>query len=156
VFRRSVPKEHDDVARLKELEGYAIGATDGALGEVKDFLLDDEAWVVRYLVVDTGSWLSNRRVRISPIAIGKPSWSDGTLRVPMTTEQVRNSPDVDTNKPVSRQYEMGYFGYYGYYPYYRGTSDLWGAGNNPSALQPGVSTLRKPLNRTLWQRIVRT
>jgi hypothetical protein len=124
--------------RLNELEGYAIGATDGALGQVTDFLFDDEAWVVRYLVVYTGSWLSNRTVLISPIAIGKPTWNDGTLRVPMTTEQVRNSPDVDTNKPVSRQYEMGYFGYYGYYPYYWGTSDLWGAGDDPSALRSGV------------------
>ena len=129
--------------RLNELEGYAIGATDGALGEVTDFLFDDEAWVVRYLVVYTGNWLSNRTVLISPIAIGKPGWNDGTLRVPMTTEQVRNSPDVDTNRPVSRQYEMGYFGYYGYYPYYWGTSGLWGAGDDPGALRSGVDLAKE-------------
>ena len=122
---------------LKELEGFAIGATDGSLGQITDFLFDDEAWVVRYLVVYTGSWLSNRTVLISPIAIGTPSWDDRILRVPMTTEQVRNSPDVDTSKPVSRQYESGYFGYYGYYPYYWGASALWGASDHPSALQPG-------------------
>src|SRR5665213_1949236 len=93
--------------RLNELEGYAIEASDGTVGQVTDFLFDDEAWVVRYLVVYTGSWLSNRTVLISPIAIGKAAWSDRTLRVPMTMEQVRNSPDVDTKKPVSRQYELG-------------------------------------------------
>jgi sporulation protein YlmC with PRC-barrel domain len=93
--------------RLNELEGYAIEASDGTVGQVTDFLFDDEAWVVRYLVVYTGSWLSNRTVLISPIAIGKAARSDRTLRVPMTMEQVRNSPDVDTKKPVSRQQELG-------------------------------------------------
>jgi len=121
--------------RLDSLEGYAIGASDGAVGRVTDFLFDDEAWVIRYLVVYTGSWSSNRTVLISPIAIGQPTWSDGALRVPMTTEQVRNSPDVDTNKPVSRQHELEYFSYYGYRPYYWGGSALWGASDIPGASQ---------------------
>ena len=125
--------------KLADLEGYAIGATDGVIGEVTDFLLDDEAWVVRYLVVYTGTWLSNRRVLISPIAIGEPAWGDRVLRVPMSREQVRNSPDVNTDKPVSRQYELGYFDYYGYYPYYWGFSGLWAAGDNPGALRSRFS-----------------
>ena len=57
---------------VKEMEGYAVGATDGVIGHVKDFYLDDEAWVIRYLVVDTGGWLSSRKVLVSPIAIGLP------------------------------------------------------------------------------------
>jgi len=120
--------------KLDDLEGYPIEATDGAIGEVTDFLFDDESWVVRYLVVQTGEWLSSRKVLISPIAIGQPDWSYRTLRVPMTTDQVRNSPAVDTDKPVSRQYERGYCGYYGYYPYYWENSGLWGAGNYPGSL----------------------
>jgi sporulation protein YlmC with PRC-barrel domain len=129
--------------QLNELEGYAIEASDGAVGQVTDCLFDDEAWVVRYLVVYTGSWLSNRTVLISPIAIGKPAWSDKTLRVPMTMEQVKNSPDVDTKKPVSRQYEFEYFGYYGYYPYYWGTSALWGGSDFPRELRSGVSDAKE-------------
>jgi len=124
--------------RLKELEGYAIRATDGVIGQVTDFLFEDESWAVRYLIVYTGNWLSNRTVLISPIAIGQPIWSNRTLRVPMTMEQVRNSPDVDTNKPVSRQYELGYFDYYGYRPYFWGASALWGASDYPGALQAGA------------------
>ncbi len=88
----------------------------GAIGQVTDFLFDDESWVVRYLVVQTGEWLSDRSVLISPIAIGHPARSYRTLRVPMTTDQVRNSPSVDTHEPVSRQYELEYFGYYGLPP----------------------------------------
>ena len=76
----------------------------------------DEAWVVRYLIVDTGGWLSNRKVLISPFAIGHPDWAQKTLPVSITKEQVKNSPDIDTQKPVSRQHEIRYLGYYGY-PY---------------------------------------
>jgi len=81
---------------MKDLEGYAIRATDGAIGHVTDFYFDDEAWVVRYLVVETGSWLSSRKVLISPIAIGQPNWTDKVLPVAITREQVKNSPTTLT------------------------------------------------------------
>ena len=55
---------------LKEIEGFAIGATDGVIGHVRNFYFDDEAWVIRYLVVDTGSRYANRKVLISPFALG--------------------------------------------------------------------------------------
>ena len=122
---------------LNDLEGYSIRATDGLIGHVKDFYFDDEAWVVRYLVVETGSWLSSRQVLISPVAIGQPNWTDKVLPVSITREQVKHSPDIDTDKPVSRQYEMEYFGYYGYYPYYWGGAGLWGGGIYPGAMLMG-------------------
>jgi hypothetical protein len=122
---------------LDDLEGYAIRATDGLIGHVSDFYFDDEAWVVRYLVVEAGSWLSSRKVLISPVAFGQPNWTDKVLPVSVTREQVKNSPDIDTDKPVSRQHEMEYFGYYGYYPYYWGGAGLWGAGAYPGAMLTG-------------------
>ena len=118
---------------MKDLEGYAIRATDGNIGHVKDFYFDDEAWVIRYFVVATGSWLSSREVLISPIAIGEPDWSNNVLPVSITKEQVKNSPDIDTDKPVSRQHEMRYLGYYGY-PSYWGGSGLWGGGAYPGMM----------------------
>ena len=87
---------------MKDLENYAIRATDGNIGHVKDFYFDDEAWVVRYLVVETGTWLSSRKVLISPIAIGQLNWADKIPPVSITREQVKNSPDIDTDKSVSR------------------------------------------------------
>jgi uncharacterized protein YrrD len=60
---------------MKDLEGFAIRATDGTVGHVKDFYFDDKSWVVRYLVAETGSWLSSRKVLISPIAVDHPDWS---------------------------------------------------------------------------------
>ena len=120
---------------MNDLEGYAIRATDGTIGHVKDFYFDDEAWVIRYLVVDTGSWLSSRKVLVSPIAIGQPDWTAKVLPVSITKEQVKNSPDIDTEKPVSRQHEMRYLGYYGY-PYYWGGAGLWGGGVYPNMMVP--------------------
>jgi sporulation protein YlmC with PRC-barrel domain len=122
---------------MKDMEGYSIGATDGIIGQVKDFYFDDDAWVIRYLVVETGAWLASRRVLISPIAIGQPNWAEKIFPVSITQEQVKSSPDIDTDKPVSRQHEMGYLGYYGY-PYYWGEAGLWGDGLYPDMIQPGL------------------
>lgn len=120
---------------LKDLQGYAIRATDGDVGTVKDFYFDDERWVVRYLVVETGSWLSSRRVLISPVSIGHPEHGDKVLPVSITREQVKNSPDIDTDKPVSRQHELDYNQYYGY-PAYWDSVGLWGAGGLPGMSLP--------------------
>jgi hypothetical protein len=125
---------------MKDLEDYAIHATDGDIGHVKDFYFDDEAWVIRYLVVETGSWLSPREVLISPIAIGQPDWANRVLPVSITKEQVENSPDIDTDKPVSRQHEMRYLGYYGY-PTYWGGAGLWGGGAYPDMMATGYGEL---------------
>lgn len=118
---------------MKDLEGYAIQATDGEIGHVKDVYFDDQRWVVRYLVVETGSWLASRKVLISPFAIGQPDWTDKVLPVSITKDQVKSSPEIDTDKPVSRQHEMRYLGYYGY-PNYWGGSGAWGNTLTPSML----------------------
>jgi len=123
---------------LKDLENYKIGATDGEIGHVKDFYFEDDAWVLRYFVVDTGSWLSSRKVLISPISVHHPDWLARKLPVSITREQVRHSPDIDTDQPVSRQNEEQYLGYYGY-PYYWGGGGLWGEGLYPYAIAPGFA-----------------
>ena len=121
---------------LKDLEQYRIGATDGDIGHVEDFYFDDDAWVVRYLVVHTGTWLANRQVLISPISIHRPDWAARLLPVAITRAQVEGSPAIDTHLPVTRQHEMQTLGYYGY-PYYWTGGGLWGAGLYPYAMAPG-------------------
>jgi hypothetical protein len=122
---------------VKDLEGCAIRATDGLIGHVKDLYFDDTAWVIRYLVVDTGTWLSSRKVLISPFAIHQPNWLEKELPVSIAMEKVKNSPDIDTDKPVSRQHEKQYLRYYGY-PYYWAGGGLWGEGAYPGAMLTGV------------------
>ena len=90
--------------QTKDLQDLAISATDGAIGDVKDFYFDDEAWAIRYIVVETGSWLSSRKVLISPIAAEKPDWAAKLLPVRLTREQVKNSPAIDTDMPFTRQH----------------------------------------------------
>jgi len=122
---------------MKDMEGYAIGATDGLIGNVKDFYFDDKMWVIRYLIVETGEWLSSRRVLVSPFAINQPKWSEKVLPAAITRDQVKNSPHIDTDKPVSRQHEMGYLGYYGY-PYYWAGGGLWGGSLYPGLMLSGL------------------
>src|SRR5690606_18732998 len=80
---------------LRELEGYALGATDGEIGKVVDFLFDDERWAIRYLVADTGGWLSGRRVLLSPMSLAGADWSTRCLRVMLSRERIQNSPSID-------------------------------------------------------------
>jgi len=125
--------------QTKDLLDLSILATDGAIGDVKDLYFDDESWAIRYLVVDTGSWLSSRKVLISPIAAGKPDWANMTLPVSLSREQVKNSPDIDTDMPVTRQHETANLDYYSY-PYYWGGMGLWGGGGYPTLLVPGYGS----------------
>jgi hypothetical protein len=118
---------------VKDIEGYSIGATDGDIGTVKDFYFDDGAWVMRYVVAETGSWLNSRKVLISPISIGKPDWDQQVLPTRLMRQQVEDSPDIDTDKPVSRQHESDILRYYDY-PYYWGGGGLWGEGLYPGQM----------------------
>jgi sporulation protein YlmC with PRC-barrel domain len=124
---------------IKDLEGYAIRATDGDVGHVRDFYFDDATWVIRYLVVDTGSWLSHRKVLISPIATGHANDADKELPASLTMEQVKSSPDIDTERPVSRRQEMYYLLHYGY-PQYWGGVGLWGDDMHPPMAMPEFSS----------------
>ena len=127
---------------IKDMENFSIRATDGTIGHVMDFLFDDEKWAIRYLVVDTGTWLSSRKVLISPIAIGRPEGPEKVLPVLVTKAQVKASPDIDAEKPVSRQHEMSYIAYYGYQDYWSGGA-LWGAVPYPFMMRetrPSVSS----------------
>ncbi len=123
---------------LSDIENFKISATDGEIGHVKDFYFEDDAWVVRYFVVETGTWLTSRKVLISPISVHHPDWLARTLPVSISKDQVKNSPSFDSDKPVSRQHEEQYLGYYGY-PYYWGGDGMWGGGLYPYAMAPGFT-----------------
>jgi sporulation protein YlmC with PRC-barrel domain len=118
---------------LKDIHGYQVNATDGDIGTVSNFLFDDKDWTVRYLVVETGGFFDNHRVLISPISFGEPEWSAKRFPLALTMDKVKNSPGIDTDKPVSRQHECDFHGYYGY-PYYWGYSGTWAMGAYPSML----------------------
>jgi hypothetical protein len=94
--------------------------------------------VIRYIVVDTSEWLGGRKVLVSPYAINQPGWTNGELAATVTKEQIKNSPSIDSDRPVSRHYERGYLGYYGY-PYYWGGPNLWGDNYYPGTAWAGAN-----------------
>ena len=115
---------------IKKLYGDKLGASDGEIGQVKDFYFDDQSWAVRYLVADTGTWLTGRQVLLSPHAFGGLDQAGKILRVNLTRKQIENSPSMESHKPVSRQYEEEYYRYYGW-PYYWQGDGLWGMSGFP-------------------------
>jgi hypothetical protein len=100
---------------LKFLNNFTrckILASDGDIGSVHTVFFDDVSWNVRYLVARTGTCFANRSVLITPVSIGRCDWQTQTVRVRLTREQVRSSPDIDTAKPVSRIHEIRLQDYY--------------------------------------------
>lgn len=129
----------------KHMHGYTIRATDGDIGSVSQFLFDDEQWTVRYLVVDTGGWLTGRLVLISPRALGAVNEEGQSLDVNLTRQQVEDSPDISTDQPVSRQMEAEYHSYYGYEPYWDG-AERWGTAMYPA--MSGYPNIMPPMSTT--------
>ena len=103
---------------IKALQGYAVLAQDGDIGKVHDFYFQDDTWAVRYVVVDTGHWLPGRKVLLTRHALSAVDWEEHSLSVVLSREQVKNSPNIDTAKPVSRQHEVELHSYYGWPMYW--------------------------------------
>jgi hypothetical protein len=113
--------------KANHLLGYAIHAHDGNIGEIHDFYFDITKWLIRYMVVDVGSWLFGRRVLIAPHALGVPNWERRELPVDLTKDQVKDSPSVDLAEPITREYETSLYSYYGW-PTYWGIPPSFGMG----------------------------
>lgn len=118
-------RDEPTLRRIGDLLSYTIGATDGDIGSVDDVYFEDDTWTTRYLVVNAGSWLVGRHVLIPPGAIQRIDGVAERVVTDLTREHVKNSPGMDTQRPVSRQYEADLYGYYGY-PYYWTGPYRWG------------------------------
>jgi hypothetical protein len=114
--------------RTKELTKYTLKAKDGDIGRIKEFFFTDLNWIIRYLVVDTGTWLTGKRVLLSPYAV--VGEIDQTIPLNLTKEQVENSPFPESDLPVSRQFEKRYYAHYGWPMYWQGPY-AWGAAAVP-------------------------
>jgi hypothetical protein len=122
---------------------FTIHATDGDIGHCENFLFDDRAWTVRYIVVKTGTWLSGRKVVVSPVFLDEPDWQENHLPVRLTRQQIEKSPLLDEYAPVSRQYEINYHMHFAL-PFYWVGQDLWGAYPDPAGVVYPVPDLPEP------------
>lgn len=113
-----------------DLVGRQLAATDGVFGHVKDLYFDDAHWAVRYLLVDTGTWLPARQVLISPRALLHFQAGNPLVRVRLTRRQIEQGPSLDAHLPVSRQFEEEYHRHHGWPCYWVGIH-MWGASAFP-------------------------
>ena len=113
------------LSNAKTLRGYKLDSRDGEIGTVKEFYFDDHHWTIRYLVADTGTWLMGRQVLISPYALVAVNKEEQHITVDLTKKQIEDSPSLNSDKPVSRQFEETYYGYYGWPMYWSGPY-MWG------------------------------
>lgn len=123
------------------LKGYALHSRDGDIGSVKEFYFDDRHWTIRYLVADTGNWLTGRQVLISPQALISVNCEEQHIGIGLTKKQIEDSPSLDSDKPVSRQFETTYYGYYGW-PMYWGGPYMWGTSSFPG-IMPDTGEMRQ-------------
>lgn len=123
---------------LKKLKGFEVRATDGEVGHVEDFLFDDERWVIRYLVTNTGGALGGRRILLSPMLVDQVSFDAEMIALKLASDKISDSPDIDTKKPISRKLEEMLYSYYEI-PAYWGGFGLWGSYMNPRLLAGSMS-----------------
>jgi hypothetical protein len=98
---------------VKEVDGYHLKAKDGRIGHIKDFIVDDENWSIRYIVVDTGKWLPGKKVLVAPYWIVEFRWLGSLVIIDLNREEIRQSPPYDPEAPVNREYEERLYDYYG-------------------------------------------
>jgi uncharacterized protein YrrD len=115
----------------RKIRGATIRAVDGDIGTVEDFYFEEDRWTVRYLLVDTGKWMSGKKVLLSPMSVGE--WNAEEIRVSLNKNQVWDSPEFNPQGPFSHDHEKQVLGYYGY-PYYWGAAGVWGMFDEPAAL----------------------
>ena len=115
------------LSKANILKGYRLDSLDcGEIGTVKEFYFDDQHWTIRYLVANTGDWLTDRQVLISPYALIAVINAAQRITIDLTKKQIEDSPSLDSDKPVSQQFEENYNKYYGW-PMYWGGPNLWGS-----------------------------
>src|SRR5262245_11626404 len=125
-------EENGKARSVRALSGDAIGAVDVDIGRVRDAYFHDRRWTIRYLVVDTSHWLTGRRVLISPLSLCGAEHERRILRSTLTKFQIATSPDIDTEKPVSRQHEIERYLYY--------LPSFWSANADSAYAMAGVPT----------------
>lgn len=109
------PEEAGDVhlRSARDVRGYEIQGTDDAIGHVEDFVVDDETWQVKYLVVDTSNWWFGKKVLVAPDWVTRISWEEREVFVDMSREAIRTGPEWDPTAAIDREYEVRLQVHYG-------------------------------------------
>ena len=124
-----------------------MNGSDGEIGKVKDFYFDDRHWAIRYLIAETGNWLTGKQVLISPWAFDGIDKEKKHINVNLKKKQIEDSPPLSSDKPVSRQFEMDYYAYYGWPMYWSGRS-MWG--DSPHIARRNLQMAEAAMTKNSW------
>jgi len=75
------------------MSGYHIQTSNGMIGHVTDFVMDDKSWAICQLVVETGHWFSGKEIVISSKHIDHISYEESKVFVNMTKEAILEAPE---------------------------------------------------------------
>jgi hypothetical protein len=115
-IRRESTESH--LRSADAVTGYNIDAVDGEIGHVDGFVLDDEAWTIRYIEVATRNWWPGKKVLVSPEWIVRVSWLDSMVYTFLSREAIQNAPEYIESRGLSREYENKLYFHYGRPPYW--------------------------------------
>ena len=113
------PEHPVNLRSAQGVTGYRLHARDGEVGKLDDFVIEDEAWNILYLIIETGTWLSNRKVLISPQWIEKVDWPETQIYVDLKKDTIQHSPELDLSSPIDREYETSLYDHYGKNQYWK-------------------------------------
>jgi hypothetical protein len=111
--QENINPEESHLRSCMEVKGYHIQAEDGEIGHVEDFIVEDDVWTIRYMIIDTRNWLPGRKVLVSPGWISSLNWAENKVGISLTVEAIKNGPEFDPSKPVNREYETRLYDFYG-------------------------------------------
>ena len=93
-------RTHPMLRRLEDLENYAVSATDGAVGKVVRYLLDDLRWVVSHLVVEPAVFFDRTRVPISPALVHRADWAARRYHLSLTKAAIKSGTNIALDVPA--------------------------------------------------------
>jgi hypothetical protein len=111
--REQPPAGEPGLRSTNDLSGYGIQARDGEIGHLEDLAIDDEDWLIRYIVVDTRNWWPGKKVIVATEWVEEVRWIESKVVVDLSREAIRNSPEFDPSQPVNREYERKLYEHYG-------------------------------------------
>lgn len=112
VAEEEKPKD-PNLRSTKEVREYTIEASDGDIGHLEDFIVDDDTWIIRYIVVETKNWLPGKKVLVPIPAIKTINWAEVHVRLDMTRQQIKDSPEYDPAQPINREQEEVLYDFHG-------------------------------------------
>jgi len=110
-IKNEIKNEDQHLRTVKEIKSYLLEATDGLFGHVEDFVIDDDTWELRYLVVDTINWWPSKSVILSTQWVRDIVWSESKIVLDLSKEKIKNSPAY-SEENLDRDYEINLYDYY--------------------------------------------